>query len=155
MVGTAARHGRVEAIGVLSKTRVWARICDGNMPGMELFIRGTKWVLALGLAWALWGTSWVARAEAPPPSKEIRIKVTAKGFEPSPIHVKKGEALTLKVTRTIERTCAKDFLMEGTPTKVELPLNQEVHIPFIPTKTGKIKFGCSMGMMISGVLLVE
>jgi len=38
---------------------------------------------------------------------------------------------------------------------VPLPLNKAVEVAWTPTKAGKVKFGCAMDMMVSGVLLVE
>jgi plastocyanin domain-containing protein len=34
-------------------------------------------------------------------------------------------------------------------------LNEPVKIAFTPKKAGELKYGCGMGQMISGVLLVE
>jgi cupredoxin-like protein len=42
--------------------------------------------------------------KAEPPARMIELKVTAKGFEPDQVHVKKGEALKLLVTRTTDQT---------------------------------------------------
>lgn len=95
-----------------------------------------------------------------PPSKPgeprvIELSVTEEGFEPTPIHVKKGEPLKLRVTRRTEKTCATELLIKDTAINTPLPLNQTVEILYTPEKTGKVKYGCAMGMMISGVLLVE
>jgi plastocyanin domain-containing protein len=96
-------------------------------------------------------------AEAPKKDKArvIEISVTENGFEPSPIKVKKGEALKLVVTRKVEATCAKQLVLDEGKISADLPLNKAVEIAFTPTKTGDIKYGCSMGKMVSGVLTVE
>ena len=88
-------------------------------------------------------------------ARVISLKVTQKGFEPATVKVKKGEPLKLKVTRTTQRTCATELLIEGSSINVPLPLNQEVEIAYTPTKTGQIKYGCAMNKMISGILDVE
>lgn len=87
--------------------------------------------------------------------RTIEISVTENGFEPTPIKVKKGEALKLVVTRKVEATCAKQLILDEGKIAAELPLNKAVEIPFTPAKAGTIKYGCSMGKMISGVLIVE
>ncbi|MFZ5471600.1 MAG: cupredoxin domain-containing protein [Myxococcota bacterium] len=116
---------------------------------------------ALAAAVLLWGTQTLAEApkeKAKPAAaapRVVKITVTENGYEPSPITVKKGEPLKLVVTRKVERTCATELLIKDTDINVPLPLNTTVEIPYTPDKTGKIKYGCAMGMMISGVLLVE
>lgn len=85
----------------------------------------------------------------------VEIAVTENGYEPSPIKVKKGEPLKLVITRKTERTCATEILIKDTSINVPLPLNKAVEVAYTPDKTGEIKYGCAMGMMISGVLLVE
>jgi plastocyanin domain-containing protein len=88
-------------------------------------------------------------------ARTVELKVTDKGFEPTPITVKKGEPLHLRITRTTDETCAKDLILPDYKIEKELPLNKAVDIEFTPSKAGKLKYGCSMGMMIAGVLIVE
>jgi plastocyanin domain-containing protein len=96
------------------------------------------------------------KAEAKKASpRQVEIKVTDKGYEPTPITVKKGEPLRLRITRTTEETCAKDIILPDYGIETELPMNKPVDVEFTPTKGGKLKYGCSMGMMIAGVLIVE
>jgi plastocyanin domain-containing protein len=85
----------------------------------------------------------------------IEIAVTEKGFEPSPIKVKKDEPLELIVTRKTDKTCAKEIVIDEEKIDAELPLNTPVKIALTPKKTGTIKYGCSMGKMISGQLIIE
>ena len=110
---------------------------------------------------ALIGFAAVSRAGDPPKAeakkgpRQVELKVTDKGFEPTPISVKKGEPLRLRITRTTDETCAKDLILPDHNIEKELPLNKPVDVEFTPTKAGKLKYGCSMGMMIAGVLIVE
>ena len=97
-------------------------------------------------------------AAPPPPAgseRVLELRVTEEGFVPAELKVKKGEPLLLKVTRTTDKTCANEILIEGTDLNVPLPLNQVAEVRFTPAKTGSIKYGCAMGMMISGVFLVD
>ena len=89
------------------------------------------------------------------PGQKIDVTVTRKGFEPSPIKVKKGEPVTLVITRTVEKTCATEVVVPGYDVKEKLPLNTPVTISFTPTKTGELKYGCAMKQMVGGILTVE
>lgn len=103
---------------------------------------------------------------APPPSAEpaapaaagprtIAMEVTDEGFVPANVKLKTGEPILLVVTRKTDETCAKALQIEGTDIKQDLPLNKAVEIAWTPKTSGKVKFGCTMDMMIGGVLLVE
>lgn len=88
-------------------------------------------------------------------ARVIAMKVTADGYEPAKLTVKKGEPLELKITRTTNDTCATELIIEGTTINAPLPYNEEVTVRWTPEKTGALKFGCHMDFMISGVLTVE
>jgi plastocyanin domain-containing protein len=92
---------------------------------------------------------------APAAVRTVALRVTEKGYEPSPVSLKRGEPVRLVITRTSDETCATDLVMADPKLQVELPLNKPVEVTFTPTKSGQLKYGCSMGQMISGVFLVE
>ncbi len=101
-------------------------------------------------------TEGKAPAAAPAQAaRRIEIQVTEDGFEPSPIQVKKGEPLTLAITRKTEKTCATELVLDEGNINVPLPFGKTVEVPFTPAKTGEIKYGCAMGKMVAGVLMVE
>jgi plastocyanin domain-containing protein len=85
----------------------------------------------------------------------VELSVTEHGFEPSPVHVKAGVPVTLVVTRKTEQTCATELVVAGTNLKVPLPLDVPVTVTFLPQRSGALRYGCSMEMMVSGVLLVD
>jgi plastocyanin domain-containing protein len=85
----------------------------------------------------------------------VEMWVTEKGFEPEKIPAKAGQPITLVITRKAERTCATEILFQGQEGKTELPLNKTVEVTYTPKASGKITFGCAMGMMIAGVLEVS
>ncbi|HLL53484.1 MAG TPA: cupredoxin domain-containing protein [Myxococcaceae bacterium] len=93
--------------------------------------------------------------EAAKQPRTIEMKVTGNGYEPDLINVKKGEPLKLVITRVTDETCATNVEIDEHNVKVDLPLNKPVEVAFTPTKSGQLKYGCSMGKMISGVILVE
>jgi len=88
-------------------------------------------------------------------SAVIQLSVTEKGYEPSPITLKKDEPVKLVVTRTTEQTCATEIVMKEYGINTPLPLNTPVEIAFTPNKTGTLTYGCAMGQMISGTFMVE
>ncbi len=80
--------------------------------------------------------------------------MTEAGFVPGRIPAKKGVPLILAITRTTDKTCAKEIIFAGQDAQTELPLGKTVQVNYTPKASGEIRFGCSMGMMISGVLAV-
>lgn len=85
----------------------------------------------------------------------LEMTVTEKGYEPSPVRVKKGEPLTLVITRTTDKTCATEIVLPGYDIEQDLPLNEPVTLTFTPKESGELKYGCAMRQMISGVFYVE
>ncbi len=130
---------------------------------MERVSKWMEWALAVALgATFLIGAGSAAAKEpktkpkpAAPAPREVRITVTEKGYEPSPITLKKGEPVKLLVTRTTDQTCATDIVIDEPKTRAKLPLNQEVALLFTPAKTGQLQYGCAMDKMIGGVFIVE
>ncbi|MGN6107522.1 MAG: cupredoxin domain-containing protein [Kofleriaceae bacterium] len=87
----------------------------------------------------------------------VELTVTAKGFEPDKIKVAVGEPLTLVFTRKTDKTCAKNVVVQlgdGKTIKKDLPLDKPVEISATFTKSGELRYACSMDM-ISGVIAVQ
>lgn len=84
----------------------------------------------------------------------IQIAVTADGFTPAKIRLKRGETVTLMVTRTIDETCAKEIVIPEYRIRKPLPMGEPVAIELTPTKSGSVRYACGMDM-ISGVLVVH
>jgi len=93
--------------------------------------------------------------QAAPAPRVIPMSVTERGFEPNPINVKKGEPLKLVITRKTDETCATSINFDDPKIHQDLPLNQPVEVTFTPQKSGELKYGCAMGKMVGGVILVE
>ncbi len=93
--------------------------------------------------------------EAAATGRVIDLQVTAEGFVPANLKVKANEALTLRITRKTDETCATEILIEGTDINVPLPLEKTVSVNWTPKKAGAVKYGCAMDKMVGGVLLVE
>lgn len=85
----------------------------------------------------------------------LAVTVTEKGFEPSTLKVQAGDDVTLKVTRKTDETCATTLQIPDLKIKQALPLNQTVVIKLGTLSKGSLKFGCTMDMMESAVLVIE
>jgi plastocyanin domain-containing protein len=100
-------------------------------------------------------------ADTPPasgvaqPAGKIAMTVTEEGFVPGRVPAKKGQPITLSITRKTDHTCAREIVFEGQDGKTKLPLDQTVDVTYTPKASGELKFGCAMGMMVSGVLAVS
>ena len=104
------------------------------------------------------GPAPAATAEASKQAGGVRtvaLSVTEKGYEPSPLQLKKDEPVKLVVTRKTDQTCATEIVMKEYGINTPLPLNTPVEIAFTPNKTGTLTYGCAMSQMISGVFMVE
>lgn len=87
-------------------------------------------------------------------AQTISLSVTAEGFVPAGITVKKGELVHLVVTRRTDQTCATSIVVPAYGLSRDLPLNVPVTLSFTPKDAGQIRYACGMGM-IQGVLSVE
>jgi plastocyanin domain-containing protein len=96
----------------------------------------------------------VACARHPAGGREVAISVTEDGFVPATVHVKRGEPVTLVITRRTDATCATSAVFAGTGKSYPLPLNKPVRIPLQPTATGTIDYACPMDMY-RGKVIVE
>ena len=96
-----------------------------------------------------------APKEAAKGGQTVQMKVTDKGFEPATVTVKKGEPVTLVITRTTEQTCATEIVIDDYGINTKLPLNKAVTVTFTPKKAGDLQYGCAMGKMIGGVFKVQ
>ncbi|MFB1482918.1 cupredoxin domain-containing protein [Corallococcus sp. RDP092CA] len=85
----------------------------------------------------------------------VDLAVTEKGFEPSPVQLKKGEPVKLVVTRKTDLTCATELVMDEYKIDAKLPLNTPVDITFTPNQSGTLRYGCAMGKMIAGTFVVD
>ncbi|PTL78559.1 cupredoxin domain-containing protein [Vitiosangium sp. GDMCC 1.1324] len=135
---------------------------------MPFFSKIIKPLLALTLAAAVLSAGQGCSKDAKPAEPSITpqpgkpgepstlaLTVTDKGYEPSPVTLKKGEPVKLVLTRTTDQTCATEIVLDEYNINTPLPLNKPVEVTFTPTKTGKLVYGCAMGKMLNGVFMVE
>ncbi len=86
--------------------------------------------------------------------RTVEMLVTEDGFVPDTVKAKKGEPLTLVVTRKTDRTCAKEIVIKDYGIEKKLPKDQPVTVSFTPTKAGNVRYACGMDMS-AGTIVVE
>lgn len=89
-------------------------------------------------------------------SRRIDIAVTQDGFTPDHVAVQAGERVTLAFTRQVERTCAKQVVIQlggGETLQRALPLGETVAIDATFATAGELAYACPMDM-ITGVITV-
>ena len=91
------------------------------------------------------GTAAAAPAETAA-GRVVEVKVTNKGFEPKVIEAKKGETISLKLTRETESECLKAMAIPSMKIEKDLPLNQPVIVNVKADNEGTIGFQCWMAM---------
>jgi plastocyanin domain-containing protein len=113
---------------------------------------------SLVAALALLSLALPAVAAEPWPQKKagktVQVAVTDDGFVPQRIEARKGEPLTLVVTRKTERTCATEIVIKEYGINQPLPLDKPVTVTFTPTRSGQVKYACGMDM-ITGTLVIQ
>jgi plastocyanin domain-containing protein len=85
--------------------------------------------------------------------RTVEMKVTEDGYVPAKIKAQKGEKLRLVITRTTDRTCAREIVVKSHGINKPLPLGTAVTVELTPKASGEIKYACGMDM-ITGVIFV-
>jgi sulfite exporter TauE/SafE len=88
-----------------------------------------------------------------PTSQTVQINVTARGYSPNYIKVKKDSPVTMTLVGKDAYSCASAFRIPSLGISKNLQPNETYKISFTPKEVGKIAFTCSMGMY-SGVIEV-
>jgi plastocyanin domain-containing protein len=88
------------------------------------------------------------------PGRTVQVKVTEGGWVPDRIEARKGEPLTLVITRETDKTCATEIVVKEYGINTRLPLGKTVTVKLTPNKAGQVKFTCGMDM-ISGTIVVQ
>jgi thiol-disulfide isomerase/thioredoxin len=84
------------------------------------------------------------------------ITATERGFEPGTITVPRNTPVTLRFTRTAERTCATEvaFQHDGKNELVALPLGKTVNLTVTFKAPGSVTYTCAMNMF-KGTIVVR
>ncbi|MEZ4401587.1 MAG: cupredoxin domain-containing protein [Kofleriaceae bacterium] len=95
-------------------------------------------------------------APRPPRPYLATITVTERGFEPATVTVPRGRPVTLRFTRTTDRTCATEVVMTvaGRRREHPLPRDRAVDVKLPASQPGTITYACAMDM-IRGTVVVK
>lgn len=116
-----------------------------------------KAIASVVLVAALGVTGASAEGSKKASARRIDISVTEAGFEPDKVTVNKGEKVVLAFTRKTDKTCAKEvvvYVNDKDKVKKSLPLNKEVSVSVVFSKTGELRYECGMHML-GGVIVVQ
>ena len=83
---------------------------------------------------------------------EYSIVVTDDGFQPKVTEVKRGEPVTLVVTRKADHTCATEMVFATLDTSYDLPLDRTVRIQLPANRSDTLSYACPMGMFTGTVV---
>jgi plastocyanin domain-containing protein len=101
------------------------------------------------------GSASSTAAGRTPANREITIAVTDRGFEPARAVIRRGEAVTLVITRKTDQTCATEVMFPRLNKRLPLPLNRPVRVE-IPAGVVKdtLNYACGMNML-AGTIVAE
>lgn len=86
----------------------------------------------------------------------FKVEVNEKGYVPSVIKISKTlKTVKLLFTRTTDKTCAREVVLEELNINKKLPLNQEIAISFDVKGSKELVFGCHMDKMFSGRIILN
>jgi len=89
------------------------------------------------------------------PADATKITVSANGYEPSSIPVKKGQPVKLAFYRADSNNCGGEVVFSKQNIKKKLTVGETVLVEFTPTDAGEIGFACGMDMMRGKLVVSE
>ncbi|MGB3730291.1 MAG: cupredoxin domain-containing protein, partial [Thermodesulfobacteriota bacterium] len=98
------------------------------------------------IAFIIWWF-WVYKkqSEATIEGSLIDIIVDSGVYEPSVIHAKVGEEITLRFIRKDNNPCSEKVLFDVLDVSADLPFERPYDMTFTPDKKGEFEFACQMG----------
>lgn len=89
-----------------------------------------------------------------PVSQNAEIYVTAGGYSPNYIRVRKDMPATIRLVSKDAYSCASAFRVPALGVSKNLQPNETYSFSFTPTQTGRIVFTCSMGMYSGAIEVI-
>ena len=86
--------------------------------------------------------------------RAIRVAVSASGYSPARIEVRKGEPTVIAFSRPSAGNCGGTVVIPALGVRRTLPVGETVLISFTPRESAEIPFTCGMGMY-SGLIVVQ
>ena len=119
---------------------------------MGILINLIGLLLIAFIVWWFW--IFKNRSEARVEGNLLEIVVDSGVYEPSVIHAKAGQEITLRFVRKDSNPCAEKVLFGDLDISADLPLGTPYDLTFTPEKKGEFEFTCQMAMY-RGKLIVE
>jgi len=119
---------------------------------MGILINLVGLLLITFIVWWFW--IFKSRTEAHIEGNILDIVVDLGVYEPSVIHAKAGEKITLRFIRKDSNPCAEKVLFDGLDISADLPVGTPYDLTFTPEAKGEFNFTCQMAMY-RGKLIVE
>jgi plastocyanin domain-containing protein len=88
-----------------------------------------------------------------PKVQKAVIRVTANGYSPASVRLKKGIEAQVTFIRTTEQTCGTELRIPAYKIQRSLPLNESVTVKFIPSLGGVFKVTCGMNMFRGSIVV--
>lgn len=104
------------------------------------------------IIWWFW--LYKKQSEATIEGNSIDIVVDSGVYEPSVIHAKLGQEITLRFIRKDSNPCSEKVLFNDLDVNADLPIGEPYNLTFTPTEKGEYEFTCQMAMY-RGKLIVE
>ena len=92
---------------------------------------------------------------SPPVSADgIKVTVSAKGYEPARLEVKKGQPVKIMFYRPDAGNCGGEVVFPKLGIRKKLPVGKTTVVEVTPKESGELAFNCGMGML-RGALVVS
>ncbi len=99
------------------------------------------------LALSLGASAQTHRKSVKHRTQTAKVLITANGYEPGSLNLRRGVPARITFLRTTEKTCGTEIVIPGYGINRPLPLGEKVVVSFTPKKSGDIGFTCGMNMM--------
>ncbi|GJM15448.1 MAG: copper-binding protein [Thermodesulfobacteriota bacterium] len=109
-------------------------------------------LLIVFIIWWFW--LYKKQSEATIQGSSIDIIVDSGIYEPSVIHAKQGQEITLRFIRKDSNPCSEKVLFNDLDISADLPIGKPHNLTFTPDEKGEFEFTCQMAMY-RGKLIVE
>lgn len=86
-------------------------------------------------------------------TREMKITVNEKGYDPAALSAPAGQKVRLTFTRTSDEGCGQQVAFPSLNLKKDLPLNKPVSVDVTMPASGNLGFTCGMGMYRGSVVV--
>ncbi|MFO0588173.1 MAG: cupredoxin domain-containing protein [Polyangiaceae bacterium] len=86
-------------------------------------------------------------------TREMKITVSEKGYDPAALSAPAGQKVRLTFTRVSDEGCGQQVAFPSLNIKKDLPLNKPVSVDLTMPASGNLGFTCGMGMYKGSVVV--